>query len=427
VLTKAWKFNCIRLCCYVKGYHRHGYKTYEINNDMDAIIEAYTKEKVVCMIEAHDWTGGGIDYYSNSDYKKGGVPRSHNNVPETLDDPFDEFGGKSHYETQYDIVMDFFGYFARKYRDNPYVWFNVFNEPGVALTNYYDKDGNKIKEIPDYWMHMHGIFVERIRAMGNNNIVVFDGIASGQDHGEWWSESGWGKFSPRSSAILTYGEKVVGYNGAQHHNVLFSFHVYDMWGNNADVMDQYINAVHEKKLGLIIGEAGCYTNKQSSAKGRAQKYMWQNKPLTRGVGILAWHLQPGDGMALVPEGTFSKINDWENPTNLNWLGKPFWEATHGRGFGLGGDLHEVPSSIPRSVELRDFATTVRRYSPLTVTQPERIPGNTMNVYSVFLNGATLRFPRHEKSVAGNYMIRLVVDENGNMAQRYVHSGIELNP
>ena len=336
--VNEWNFNAMRLNCYIKGYHRDAeyweygdFKgTWNINNDMDAIIKAYTDQGVVVMIDAHDWTGKGIDVVGQDLYDKDG-DRIGDNSGETLENPFTDLGGKTTYSSQYEILVDFFSYFAEKYKDNPYVWLNPMNEPGTVRDGYYTASGSKTNVIPTYWKEMHKDFIADMRALGFNNPIVVDGIAAGQDHGRWWGDDD--GLQPSSSAIISHGKEIL--DADPKGNVIFSFHVYYQMGLSNDVMVKYVDAVQNQGLALMIGEAGWYANKESSEEATAYKRIFSNNIITeKGVGMLVWHLQPGDGMALVDEGTFSKINDPVNPTNLTWMGEPFWDLMHGNGLGL---------------------------------------------------------------------------------------------
>ncbi len=326
-----WKFNTIRLNCYIKGYHRTSkyhdngdFKgTWNVNNDMDAIIEAYTSRGIVVQIDAHDWTGEGIDIIGENLFDKDGNPKAPNNA-EVLENPFTDLGGKASYSSQYEILYDFFKYFAVKYKDNPYVWLNPMNEPGTVVDNYFNANGQKIKRVPNHWAATHIKFIQDMRALGFNNPIVVDGIAAGQDHGEWWGQNPSGLI-PHSSAIISKGQEVLAADPVG--NVLFGVHIYHQWGksNYPQLLTDYVDAVHNNGLALYIGEAGWYTNKEHDDPGIAfHRIFDQNIVLGKGVGLTAWHLQPGDGMALTTQGTFSRNNDAYNPTNLTWMGERMW-------------------------------------------------------------------------------------------------------
>jgi hypothetical protein len=332
VLIEQWKFNTIRLNCYIKGYHRTSkywnngdFKgTFNVNNNLDQIIDIYTSRGVVVMIDAHDWTGLGINVSDIHDYYNNDKELIGSNQGETLENPFTELGGKTTYSSQIEILIEFFSYFAKKYKDNPYVWLNPLNEPGTVVDGYYLLNGSKYKQVPQYWAEMHKQFTYAMRDLGFKNPIVVDGIAAGQDHGQWWGQNPGGVI-PLSSAIISKGQEVL--NADPLKNTVFSFHAYHQWGKSSypKLIGDYVDSVHHRGLALMIGEAGWYANKETDEPGVAfHRIFDQNLILGKKVGILSWHLQPGDGMALVNQGTFSLNNDPLNPTNLTWSGKEFW-------------------------------------------------------------------------------------------------------
>jgi mannan endo-1,4-beta-mannosidase len=357
MLADAWRFNCIRLNCYVKGHHRRTDSqtgepstTYTVNNNLDEIIRVYTEKKVVVQIVGHDWTCRGFDVRES---------------PEELDS-----------------LLMFYLPLAERHKDNPYVWFNPVNEAGKVAANM-NVEG---------WYHTHGKFIEAIRETGNNNMIICDGIACGQDHGNSWGDNGRdGKIKEETSAILTWGEKLFTYGGHNYSTIGFSFHAYSSWGTeNEDLMRQYVEAVSAKNLFLHIGETGYYSNKEDSQTGRAVNRAFKYA-LPRGVGPLAWHLQPGDGFAQTSGGTFSLIgDDWENPQNLTWTGKLFWKATHELGFGRGGDLHSIPDEIPRSIPVtQSYRPVIKHTIPVpfgSIAGWFTIHGRRIKVQDSFLPG-----------------------------------------
>ena len=94
-IIEQWGFNSIRVNfrLYTDDpdlpYHTD-------NNDLDAMIRAFTQRGVVVMLDGHDFIGG---YYEG----------------QALED-----------------LKAWYRDYAQRYRNNPYVWFNIANEPGNA-------------------------------------------------------------------------------------------------------------------------------------------------------------------------------------------------------------------------------------------------------------------------------------------------------
>jgi hypothetical protein len=159
-LIKLWGFNTIRVNCFLTP--KAGEIIYDDNNDLDLIIQTFTKERIVVMLELHDFTG--------------------------------------HYLNKADLalmveVSQFYHDLAVKYANNPYVWFNIQNEPGPVGVNYN-------YQLSD-WYITHAEIINVIRKAKNNNIIVCDGAFWGQDAGNWSSSY----VKTENSAILSFGKE----------------------------------------------------------------------------------------------------------------------------------------------------------------------------------------------------------------------------
>jgi mannan endo-1,4-beta-mannosidase len=251
---------------------------YEDNNDEDAIVKAYTSRKVVVIFEPHNWT---CSYPT----------------PEELP-----------------LMIAWHVERANRYKNNPYVWFNVANELGGE------------GEASSQWLEVHRAVIKAIRATGAKNIIVCDGASCGQDTGVWDDRP----VKEKNSAILSFGPHLARDAGGEFDNILFSLHTYDQWRFGDQKLQNYIERVHKKKLALMIGETGApFTETGNRHLSTATTY---RVALPLGVGILAWHAQPGDGFSLCTgkPGGIKSTDDPNNPTNLTEHGKLLWEATHSR-------------------------------------------------------------------------------------------------
>lgn len=291
--TKIWNLNTMRVNWYmVRETNQNGNPLFK-NDDIDDLINAYTPLGVVVMIEAHDFTGGLFEAATCEDK---------------------------------DILMLKFTDLAIAYKDNPYVWFNVINEPGGRNSfEHYQK-----------WVDWHRDLISAIRATGNNNIIVVDGMWWGQDAGHTYDES---LISDSQSAILSRGLDILEGN----ENVLFAFHAYSQWQGGAHRVEDYIDRVHSRGMALICGEAGAgeegsrsYGNLDAYRNGCRNAWL---ACINKGVGMLVWHWQPGDSFNVTTResgnGWGTNVNCIANPTNLTWYnGRFLWDMTHGGGWGL---------------------------------------------------------------------------------------------
>ena len=96
-IKNDWKFNTVRLNYFLEG---------ESGQQLHSNIEAYSQNNVVTIVELHDRTG---KYWEGNDLIR---------------------------------LKSWFKDLAQRYKDNPYVWFNIANEPG----------GSKSAQQTDKWL-----------------------------------------------------------------------------------------------------------------------------------------------------------------------------------------------------------------------------------------------------------------------------------
>lgn len=247
------------------------------DNTVESLVQTYTSRGLVVMFDAHDKIGG---------YFEG---------------------------TELDTVKDFFRDLATRYKNNPYVWINVQNEPG---------DANPDKS---RWLRVHQEVIKAVRDEAKaNNIIVCDGSAWGQDVGEWTA----GNVRTDKSAILSYGKELVQFGGKRYDNIVFSVHAYDQWSagsvaQNRSKMEDFIERVHAQGLALIIGEYGVENANQNTWPGtQGAIAAAQNKE----VGRFVWAWWGGDKNDLTTSGNGGgqNLNSLTNPTNLSALGQLVW-------------------------------------------------------------------------------------------------------
>ncbi len=278
--AKRWGFNTVRLTmCLGQGDRNGGDYPDDVLED---IVDEYTAENIVVMLE------GRYDCWS------AGAPPS---------------------ADQYVAVRDEFMSRARQYADNPYVWFNLFNEP----TRQANDPGH------DTWRMIHTDLARDIRSTGATNILVVDGSNYGQEnHGD----NGYSVVDTSDSAILKYGDDVIAAAGSC--NVVFSFHVYTEWKEDAGAMARYIDDVQRSDKALLIGEVGRTDDYNEAAGMRVET--WENHANVQtvydvapdyGVGVLAWHGAATDSFNLVTESN-GPIAYWaarDDFSNLTEFGK----------------------------------------------------------------------------------------------------------
>jgi hypothetical protein len=267
LITDCWNFNLVRVNSFLFTGQIQ-YPQHDTNNDLDAIIRAFTDRGIVVVLEAHDRIGG---YYLGGDL---------------------------------DTLVNWYTDLAIRYRDNPYVWFDVMNEPGSR--NGIDSES---------WVYMHGEVIEAIRGTAQaNNVIIVEGAYGGQD-------------TPTDSAILEHSAEILNYNGQRYGNIVFSIHPYDLWNAGDAPMADYFDRVQAQDLALVVGEYGVQTDRDVLA---AAQSVFNTAP-PRDIGRIVWHWVGGDSNDLTTgtsQGGGWEIDNCENPTNLTWLGEQVWNDNH---------------------------------------------------------------------------------------------------
>lgn len=372
--TNIWNLNCMRVCWYmVRSTNQSGKPLYS-NDPIDELVAAYTPLGVVVMIEAHDFTGGLFEEADDED--------------------------KAALKAKWVEL-------ATQFKDNPYVWFNIMNEPGgSSSSSYYQK-----------WVDWHREIIEAIRATGNESIIVVDGMWWGQDAGHTYDD---GNISDSESAILSHGLDILDSND----NIIFSFHAYSQWQGSVARVADYIDRVHAKEMALVCGEAGAgqegsgsYGDKDSYRAGCDN--VW-NACKPRNVGMLAWHWQAGDDFNITNTGSGwgNNINSTTNPTNLTWYsGQHLWDVTHGGGWGLEStplEPDEEAPTVPMNLEGSPQSTYV------SLSWDASTDNRFVEGYEVYLNGvlnkteASTSTMIHDLTPSTNYSISLkAYDSSGN--------------
>jgi mannan endo-1,4-beta-mannosidase len=298
-LQDGWGFNTVRLVtCLSSGCQG---ATSTANNDLPGIVAEYTARKMVVMIDYHQ-LGFGAAATS----------------PEVQ------------------TAVGFWTDMAKQFKNNPYVWFNLFNEPEANFNDY--KVG---LTAPERWRAQHQPVISAIRAAGANNVIVIDDTQAGQGAADWWSI---GESPAADSGILAAGPKLVD----PAHRLVFSVHAYDVWGfpNDNDPtcrsrytdaqrdarFASYVDRVHGLNLPLIIGELGFRPSDNptsgvsyhgesggqppcGSTMLLAAETVYRVAPARR-VGVLVWH-----GFDLTTDGAQAWKLSGNPPSNLTHLGQ----------------------------------------------------------------------------------------------------------
>ncbi|HVW93016.1 MAG TPA: cellulase family glycosylhydrolase [Devosia sp.] len=279
LIADCWGFNLVRVNIFL--FPETKYPQVDDNNDLDAIVQAFTSRGIVVVIEAHDRIGS---FFAGADLK---------------------------------YLADWYAGLARKYRGNPYVWFDIMNEPG----GYGPPDGDK-------WLLTHRTAIAAIRdTAGADNIILVEGTTWGQDTGRLTPEP----VTVAESAILGLAGEVTAFGGKTYDNIVFSIHVYDMWNFPPAKLAAYIAEVKRRHLALLIGEYGSETDDGLSTLP-ATRAMFE-VAVPQQVGRAVWHWDGGTVNTLTigrPGGGW-QIDSCTAPHNLTPLGQLVWNDNHPAG------------------------------------------------------------------------------------------------
>ncbi len=291
----VWKWNAIRLNSSLDSGSEQ-YPQYNagvtpgisgINNDLDGIVNEYTGRHMVVIIDMHP--RGDCGYPTSTDYA---------------------------------AIKTWWIDKATRYKSNPYVWFNLENEPGGGNAD-------------SAWINLANDFSSAIRGTGAQNMIVYDGSNCGQEQsygGDWRSQS----------AFLLYGPSL----RSSYGNVVFSAHIYGNWSGKASQLTSFIQAMHSQNLPLMIGETGWIDGDTSGDNPLLQAGTQAAFSVAPGlgVGILPWHGNGLSGFEFVSgDAPFYNVvvNGAGNPTNLDALGQLIWNYGHSLSSST-----PVPTPIP---------------------------------------------------------------------------------
>lgn len=279
-IVNCWGFNAVRI------NHLIDTAWYEIP-EIDKMIETFTSNNIVVILDlAHD--------------------------DATKDD---QLAGIGHYwlHRKPELTKIYYNY-ASRYKNNPYVWFDLVNEPGAIDYDYLS------------WLNIHQTLIQTIRdAAENPHPILAQGWCWGQDACSWHSSP----VLDAQSAFLTHGHALKAFNNKTYNNIIFSIHVYDQWGYS-DRLVNYIDRVRNQGHSLIIGEYG-YNTQDSKGALTSVNAMFDvlNQ---REIGSLVWTWFARDDGDLTTDslayGSGSGIDSCSTPTNLTELGRKIWNYNH---------------------------------------------------------------------------------------------------
>jgi mannan endo-1,4-beta-mannosidase len=244
--------------------------------DYDNIINAYSTQKIAVMIANHDITAN---------------------------DPV----------SQQAAITTFYVAAAQRYKDNPYVWFNITNEPYSTSTSTQQAQ----------FVTFSKAVLAAIRATGAENIVMPGAVDNGNDYTN---------FNAKMGGQIANGQC----------NVLFDVHPYFRFSSQSNA-DTYVSDIQNAGLAVVFGEYGIpYPPGSEPLPGvpsltytlslNSNTYAY-NVAKSKHIGMLIWHGTTPSGVSTLVvttanPGYFDAVDNWTNPTNLTIGGQMLWDLAH---------------------------------------------------------------------------------------------------
>lgn len=275
----TWGWNCIRLNLLatdsISWSYLASHTLTQSLNYLDGIITQYTSLGIVVMLEAHD-------------------------------DPSSD-GVRATVESK---MVTFWTAAATKWKNNPYVWYNVINEP---------------KHVNSRWVAIHLMLGRAVRAAGAKAPIVIDAPISGQDGGT--------DFDPTN--LFGYDKTMAAAVHAELGNVILSLHAYGWFHMSVPDLTSYIHSVRAAGLTPFIGEFG-YRWDEGVGGAYATNYPAALSVFTVAsllhVGISIWHGTHGDNYSVTANGSaFWNVVPGASTlsgTNFSDFGIKTWTFTH---------------------------------------------------------------------------------------------------
>lgn len=312
-VVDVWGFNAVRICNFINSYQSNKRK-WNTTDDakLKTLIDRYTAKGVVCMIEVHDNTGWYPPATGTSNPATQGVT-----LPE---------------------LTEWWRQKAREYRNNPYVWFNIQNEPGfIDGTDYVGNTNNR-----DRWKQMNQTVIEALRSTKAENVIVVDAVSYASEAVGYATVLDDEKHRSNvvtagMSSVMTDGPTVQNYDPKR--NVVFAVHPYTGW-DSPGKFKSYMDLVTGAGFPVIVGEAmpafrfdggvGWRAGWASRALWDILKY-YRNGGHDKSSGWMVWHWNGAGGQKLVYNrgGRDANTSSYNTrPTNLSREGGWVWDQIH---------------------------------------------------------------------------------------------------
>jgi mannan endo-1,4-beta-mannosidase len=245
--------------------------------DLAPLIDIYTSQEVVVIVDIHELTG---KYFEGEDL------------------------------TQY---IQFLEHFVDRYKNNPYVWIDLHNEPG----GWDGLDGDFSS-----WRTESLLLMDTVRSISPEMMMIVSGTAWGQDTGPSWSGD---IVAPEKSALLSNADLIQGYD-----NLITTFHMYDQWKFSYNRVKNYVdNLLAASDAPIFVGEYGSW-NGSSTLQATQFLHTLLQEPGYEKIGrsVWTWSAWDANDLTTTGDGSGYLVDSCESPSNLTPLGELVWADNH---------------------------------------------------------------------------------------------------
>lgn len=292
-IQSCWGFNLVRLHAWIFPYANSQWKDHVVYAnepilfdpdsidltayDVGTLIDYYTSRGIVVVFDVHENIGGFIEGQELTDY------------------------------------LIFVRDLVSQYKDNPYLWLDLHNEPGSLEGQSADFTR---------WRNEMSTILDEVRRVDPNKVLLVSGAAWGQDTGPVWSSA---PVVSSQSALLSNSDLIT-----RHPNVLPTFHVYDQWTFGRERLHDFVSRLYAlTSRPVVIGEYGSINN--NSTIGASEVLHWlAYQPGFTGLGRVVWTWDAYDSNDLTTQqdGGGQYVDSCTEPTNLTPLGQLVWNDNH---------------------------------------------------------------------------------------------------
>lgn len=293
-IADCWNFNLVRVHSWILPEMTNRWKDHVVyfgepltfdpttvalrTYDLTPLIDAYTEAGIVVVLSLHDFVGG---YYDGE------------------------------YQADYLAVL---AQIAERYKDNPYLWIDIHNEPG----RFEGRDGDYSR-----WRAQMMLALDTVRAIAPDKILWLSGTAWGQDTGPHWGHA---PVNPDASALLANDDLVNAYD-----NLVLTVHTYDQWQyGQARLEDYFRQLTTHYEHPIIVGEYGPALSQSATLPTPWLLHDVLQQAEFASVGRVAWTWAATDANDLVSvaDGSGYWIDSCTTPLNLTPFGQLIWNDNH---------------------------------------------------------------------------------------------------